>query len=307
MLNRRRMLGLAGLAPLGFAGCRREPEFARVDAALAPLIPPDAMGMACVRLDRIRKTGFQSRFIESRKIPLLEKFATQTGLNIRKDIWELLIVYLRGADAPLVLIRGKFGGSFGQEPVFDLPGLQKMSYKGYYIVYGEGPAVLFMNTGAAVAGRIDDLKRVVDQRDQKGWRSNQELISLAGTLPGTTPFWLVTSQGRELLPRVAGGGTLEAVQALAGSLGPMTLHTSLENGLSVTIRGGYPGADDAGRTAAALRGLLELARARAGAAAAEVLRGVRISQRETEVEVIAEVGWEGIPGLLGVAPGLMGD
>jgi hypothetical protein len=278
---------LATLATLmSVSGCRREPEFARVDAALAPLIPPDAAAIACVRLDRIKKTWFHDEFISTRKIPELERFADQTGLDLRKDVWELLYVFHGGGAPPVVLIRGKFGGSFGLEPQFDKPGLQRMSYKGYYIIYGDGPAVMFLNTGAAAAGRIEDLRRLIDRRDEPGWRTNQEMLDLAGTLPGTTPFWLVAPRAGDLLPDLPADGALAAAIPLARSLGPLTLHTSLADGLSLTVRAGFPDAATARQAATGLRALVELSRARsADTPAAQV--AFQVTSQETEVEITA--------------------
>lgn len=301
------LAALVLLLAAGLGGCRREPEFARVDAALAPLIPPDAEAIACVRLDRIRRTPYHAQLIEARKIPALERFAEQTGLDIRKDVWELLLVWPAGDGAPLILIRGKFGGSFGLEPEFDRPGLQRMSYKGYYIIYGDGPAVLFMNTGAAIAGRIDDLKKIIDRRDEPGWKSNQELIDLAGTLPGPTPFWLAARNGRALIARLAGSGLLSAGEPLAAGIGPLTMHTSLDDGMTLTFRAGYPTANAARQTAVTARALVELARARLAPndpGLAAVFNGVRISKRETELEVNIRVVAEAAESLLGLLPGL---
>lgn len=303
-------VGLVLFLAVLLAGCRREPEFARVDAALAPLIPEDAAAIACIRLDRIKKTRFHEEFIEKRKLPQLELFAEQTGLDVRKDIWELLLVVRAAEAAPVVLIRGKFGGSFGLEPEFKKPGLQRMSYKGYYIIYGDGPGVLFMNTGAAVAGRIEDLKMIVDRRDQPGWKSNQALLDLAGTLPGTTPIWLVAAQGGALLPRIPDDGPLGGAARLTRSLGPVTMHTSLDDGLAVTVRGGYPDAATARQAAQAVRGLVGLARLRTPTGDADTLRvidGIRVYERETEVEINATVAAELIGNFLAMLPGQRAD
>lgn len=292
------------LSPLG--GCRREPEFARVDAALAPLIPGDAVAIACLRLDRIKKTRFHEQFIEKRKLPQLERFAEQTGLDVRKDIWELLVAMRPAPAPPLALIRGKFGGAFGLEPEFKQPGLQRMSYKGYYIVYGDGPGVLFLNTGAAAAGRIEDLKALVDRRDQKDWKTNRALLDLAGTLPGTSPFWMAATRGGELLPRIPEDGPLGGAARLTRTLGQMTVHSSLDNGLAVTVRGGYPDDATARQAAQALRGLLGLARLRTPAQDADMLRvldGIRVTERQTEVEINAEVASDLIEKFLTLLPG----
>ncbi|MCL4797599.1 MAG: hypothetical protein KJZ84_23755 [Bryobacteraceae bacterium] len=280
------------LSLFGLNACRREPEFARVDAALAPLIPPDAEAIACIRLDRIKKTWFQEKYIAAGRVPQLERFAEMTGLDVYKDVWELLLVMQADGAPPVVLIRGKFGGSFGLEPQFEKPGLQRMSYKGYYIIYGDGPGVMFLNTGAAAAGRIEDLKRIVDRRDEPGWKQNQTLLDLAETLPGVTPIWMVTAKGGKLVPQLPSKGLLGGAANLAKSLGPLTMHTSLDDGLAITVRGGYPDAATARQAAQAVRALVGVARSRSGERESPLQRlanGIRVNERETEVEIQAQV------------------
>ncbi len=293
-MMRRKSLLLPVLAAVALCqpGCRREPEFARVDAALAPLIPGDAVAIACLRLDRLRKTWFHKEFIASNRLPMLQRFAEQTGIELDGNIWELLAVVRPGNTPPVVLIRGKFGGSFGLEPQFDKPGLQRMSYKGYYIIYGDGPGVLFLNTGAAAVGRIEDLKQIVDRRDEPGWKTNQGLLDLVATLPGTTPIWLVSTQGGQLIPQLPTKGLLGGAANLSRSLGPLTMHTSFDDGLAITVRGGYPDQTTARQAAQTVRALASVAGGRSGDKESPLQRladGVQVQDRETELEVTAQV------------------
>jgi hypothetical protein len=207
-------------------GCKKQPaQSARVDPALAPLIPSDTILLAGLRLDRMKETRFYRTWVEGRKIAVLEDFAARTGLDPRRDIYELNLAY-NGARS-LVFIRGKFGGLFGFEPEFKQPGLQRTSYKGLYILHTGGSGVLFMNTGAAVAGPVEELKAIVDNREKPQERPPQALLDLVAQVPGAAHAWAVTTNAARLLPTLPQNGELSNITKLAQSVGPGKLHLDL--------------------------------------------------------------------------------
>jgi hypothetical protein len=206
------ILVLAGLAFL--PGCKkREPEHARVDAALAPLLPGDTVALACLRLDRLKDTPFYKKYVAGKQIKALEDFALKTSLDPRESVWEL--VFSTNGRTPYVFIRGKFGGDFGFEPDFKTPGLQRESYKGRYLLHTGDSGVVFMNTGAAVAGRVGDLKALVDGFDNAGRTAPQELLDLVATLPGTSHIWAASLQPSSLLQL---GSASEPSGSMSGNL-----------------------------------------------------------------------------------------
>ncbi len=266
------------LAVVLVTGCGRTSS-ARVDAALAPLIPADTVALACLRLDKLHDTPFYARYVEGKKIPVLERFADETGLDVRKDIWEMVLLIRPRGKQPLVLIRGKFGGQFGVEPTFTKPGLQKMNYKGYYIIYVDGPGVLFMNTGAAVAGPIEDLKFIIDNRDNPKWGPPKGLLELAGSLPGGSQIWMVCENGGALLPELPQEGQFANFGRMARSLGVFTFHADLRDGIQAIAEGHYSDQNAAKQMNDTLRGLVGIARLRTPDNQPDMLRlydGIRI-------------------------------
>jgi hypothetical protein len=195
----RRILPVLLFAGLVFLpACHRTPLHARVDAALAPLLPGDTVAVACLRLDRMKDTPFYTKYVANKRIKALEDFSQKTGLDLRESVWEL--VFTTNGKTRYVFIRGKFGGDFGFEPEFKGPDLSKTSYKGRYLIYTGDSGVVFMNTSAAVAGKVDDLKALVDGFDNPARGAPQAVLDLAGTLPGTAQFWAVSTQPTALIP-----------------------------------------------------------------------------------------------------------
>jgi hypothetical protein len=200
-----------------------------VDPALAPLIPSDTLLLAGLRLDRMKETRFYRTWVEGKKIKVLEEFAERTGLDPRKDIYELNLAY--NGRRSLVFIRGKFGGLFGLEPDFRQPGLERMSYKNMYIVRTGGSGVLFMNTGAAVAGRVEDLKAIVDARDLPKEKPPQPLLDLVAQVPGSAHAWVVTTDASKVMPSLPLDGELENAARLARAVGAGRLQVDVREGL----------------------------------------------------------------------------
>lgn len=237
-------LVFAGLALL--PGCKkREPEHARVDASLAPLLPGDTVALACLRLDRLKGTPVYSKYVAGRRIEALEEFARTTGLDPRENIWEL--VFSTNGHASYVFIRGKFGGEFGFEPDFKATGLVRSNYKGHYLIYLGGTGVVYMNSGAAVAGKVEELKNLVDSFDNPKRSAPQALLDLVGTLPGTSHVWAASSQPSSLIrlgdaPGLSSGPSGEASGGMAGNLARMgrrvsqlTMWGDLSQGLEMHV------------------------------------------------------------------------
>jgi hypothetical protein len=190
-------------AALCLPGCKRTPAHARIDPAIGPLLPGDSVALAGLRLDRLRGSPFFQRFVEPRRIPALRIFEERTGLDPRRDLWE--VVWAWRGESSVCFLRGKFGGLFGLEPRFDAPGVARRSYKGHYLFERGGLAVLFVQSGVAVAGRTADVEAVIDSRDRPGADPPQALIEQVSSLPACD-FWLVARSGDGL--RHAAGATL---------------------------------------------------------------------------------------------------
>src|SRR5208283_3210392 len=183
LLMRRTLLTLVLTGLVILPACNRTPEHARVDAALAPLLPGDTVAVACLRLDKLKTTPFYAKYVAGKKIPPLEELARATGVDLRENLWELY--FTTNGATHYVFIRGKYGGEFDKEPDIKGEGLQKTDYKGHYLLSAGDHGVLFMNTGAAVASKVEDLKALIDGLDNPARKPPQAVLDMVATLPGT--------------------------------------------------------------------------------------------------------------------------
>ena len=290
---------LACAALLALPACQRMmPTHARVDAAISPLIPSDTIVLAGLRLDRLKDTPFYQKYVLGRRIPDLDNFKEKTGIDPTKDIWEL--VYAASPQRTLLFIRGKFGGEFGLEPNFALPGLQRMSHKGYYILYKGKDGVLFLNSGVAVAGKIPDLQAIVDNRDKNSETPPVELLDLVKTLPADHA-WLVSRQAGLMAQKLPDDGNAGNFARLAKTLGRTTLHADLANGIKLEAEGEYPAPEAARQVQDTLRagiGILRLRTPDSEAAMLKVYDGIRVEARENRIVVNIDAPFDFIDALM---------
>ena len=210
------------------------------------------------------------------------------------------MVYAASPSRTLLFIRGKFGGEFGLEPNFALPGLQRMSHKGYYILYKGEDGVLFLNSGVAVAGKITDLQAVVDNRDKNAETPPVELLNLVKTLPADHA-WLVSLQAGVMAQKLPDEGNAGNFARLAKSLGRVTLHADLASAISMEAEGEYPNPELARQVQDTIRagiGILRLRTPDSEAAMLKVYDGIRVEARENVIQVKIDAPFDFIDALM---------
>lgn len=163
----RRLLAVSACAVFLFtAACRRSPSTGVfVDPAFGPLVNSDVKIMAGVRMEKIRATPLYQKLESQFPLSMLDEFSKQTGLNPRRDIWEILFTS-NGKDS-LIMMRGRF--TVGElEPKIEHLGAQRTKYKEFTLMGDDRNALVFLNPGVAVAGSRPALERMIDRRNQGG-------------------------------------------------------------------------------------------------------------------------------------------
>ncbi len=250
---------LSAVLALSFTACRREPTSARVDAAIAPLLPADTVVLAGLRLDKLQKTPFFERYVTGEQaLRYFREFQQRTGLDPRKDLWEL--DFAISATSQLVFARGKFGGQFGQEPRIDVPGMTRQSHKGYTILATKDGGVTFFNTGVAVLGPVEQLKRVIDSRDQAE-AAPRALLALVEKIPAKAHFWAVSEQLGAMMPQ----GKVESNMMgnflrMGQSAGEFRFWSDLSDGVELEANLTYPDEAMAAQVRDATKALLGILR-----------------------------------------------
>jgi hypothetical protein len=285
-----RKTALFAVALLALAGCApRASQTVKIDPALATLIPPDALVLAGVKADTLRSTEFYRRFVLSRPQPQLDDFVKRTGLDPRKDIWELLVA--SDGKSMLAMARGKFSPA-GLEPTLLEGGAKRFPYKGYTLIGSEEAAVVFMNATTALAGPASALRATLDRRET-GSAPPKALLDRVAAIPASSQAWVVATGPFDKfnLP-VSKTGNLSIPSQMFGSIQSVVAWMDLRAGLDFT--GSIEGAtsEDAKRVHDAVKGLIGMGRLSTPDGKRELLRlydSIEVQQQERAVRVKAKI------------------
>jgi len=74
------------------SSCGLKPQGASLDPSLALLIPSDTIAIVAVRLDQLQKTAVYQKYLSQQSIPQIDEFAKQTGIDPRRNLWEVAFI-----------------------------------------------------------------------------------------------------------------------------------------------------------------------------------------------------------------------
>ncbi len=291
----RRILWIAAIA---LAGCTRKPAQVQIDSSLAMLVPPDTVLMVGTRLDGLLKTPVYQKNFAGKQIPQIEDFAARTGLDPRKDLWELL--YVSNGHDGVLLGRGKFADEM-MEPELKKEGVVRFGYKGFKMLGDERNAVLFVNSTTAAVGSVPALHTLIDERkNSRG--APPALAPLIAQIPANAQFWGAYAGGPVHLPFDA-DSNLGNVNKLLDSIQNGVVYFDLRSGLSGVASAAC--ADEAGaqQVYGALKALIGLGRLsvpKNQPELAQVYDAMRVTEEAQRVKLYIDVPQEMVDKFLGV-------
>jgi len=247
---------LAVLLFVALAGCRKPAESVHIDPALRGLVPDDTVLMVGLRLDALQNTPVYQKYFANREFPMAQEFTRVTGVNLKKDVWELLLCS-NGKDS-LLLGRGKFSPS-DLEPKFEKEGVERMPYKGFKMFGNEQAAVLLINSSVAIAGPPAKLRALIDVKDSKRADIPAVLMERLNALPPTSQFWAVYAGGPVRIP-VPESSNLANVNRLLQTVQTGSISVDFRYGIDAVATGLCGSDKDAQEVLTALRGIVGIGR-----------------------------------------------
>ena len=270
------------IVALFLAACARRPIETSVfiDPQFAALVPPDTTLLVGLRVENLVKTGLYQKYL-SGKIRIIDRFASATGINPEKSLWNLLLIS-NGRDN-FMLGRGKFADEL-MAPDFSKKGVARFGYKGLTLFGDEQQAMLMVNSSTIAMGDTPTLRALVDGRSS--FRGLPEpLSSLTKDIPHETDCWGAYSGGPLNLPL---SGNLENVNKVLGLVGNGIFYFSLSRGVSGTITGVAANVQDAQQAhdgLAGCRGLARMMMTKNQPELALALEGIQVAQDGQRVSV----------------------
>jgi hypothetical protein len=256
----------------------------KIDPALATLIPGDTTLLVGTRLEALERTPVYQKYLADRKFPQVEEFAKQTGLDPKKDLWELLFV--SNGKNNVLLGRGKFANEM--EPRLEQGGAKRFGYKGYNLIGDEKAAVVFISSSTAAMGATESLRFLLDQRGaSKG--PPPALAGLMKDIPQDAQFWAAYAGG----PFDLGfGGNLANITKLVNSIETGSLYFDLRTGLNGVAAGECSTDQSAEDVQGALKAFIGLGRLNTPANQPDLLKaydGLRVTLQDKRVKLYIDV------------------
>lgn len=279
------------LLSLVVLACRsRKPESVVIDPELAKLVSHDAVMVAGVRLEAVRSTPPYQRWVARERSADLDRFAKETGLDLRKDLSELLVA--SDGNETILMARGRFSAS-ELESRLARPGVKKIPYKGHTLVGNEKAAVVFLNSSTAVAGPATALEAVIDRRASRDGGIPESLLAKVRSIPVESQVWAVNLGMNPVVNRVIPeSGNLANLRRVFASLESATISVDLRSGLKMDANGVCRTDQDAKLIHDAMRGLVGMGRLSTPDDEPELLRfydAIQIQREQNAVHVTADI------------------
>jgi hypothetical protein len=272
-------------AALALIGCAHQPDGPKIDSSIDTLVPSDTVLMAGTRLEALLKTPVYQRNFAGLKISQIDEFASRTGLDPRKDLWELLFV--SNGRRSVVLGRGKFGDEM-MEPKLEKEGGQRFGYKGFTLIGNDRGAVLLLNPTTAAVGEVPALEALIDQR-ATSHGPPPTMTALLKQIPADAQFWGAYAGGPIHLPL---DGNLANVNKLLASVRTGTIYFDLRAGISGVAEAACadePGAQQVEGALKALIGIGRLSVPKNQPELAKVYDTIRVTQESARVKLYIDV------------------
>lgn len=260
-----------------------------IDPSLEMLVPPDTIFIVGANVDKIKDTPVYRKLLKDVELASLDDFTKKTGIDPRKDLWQVISV--SNGKTALLLARGKF--STEMEPRLESEGAQRIGYKGYTLLGNEHGAVVFMNTSTAVAGSTDQLRLLIDRRNQSGGGLPPALRAQIDALSPNDEIWAATVGGLSNLGlQIPDSSNLgSALQFLQG-IESIRLGMDVRSGLKAEAEASCDSEKSAKRVHDSLRGLIGFGRLSTPDNRPDLLQlydGLKVTQDQTRTDLTAQI------------------
>ncbi|NWF84371.1 MAG: hypothetical protein HXY18_11135 [Bryobacteraceae bacterium] len=149
--------------------------------------------------------------------------------------------------------------------------MTRLSHKGYPILSTKEGGVTFFNTGVAVLGPVEQLKRVIDNRDNPAG-APKDLLALVGKIPARAHLWAVSPQLGAMMPQQRVEGTMGSILRMGQTAGEFLFWSDLAEGVDLEAHLTYADEKMAAQVRDALKALLGILRLRTPSDQTELLQ-----------------------------------
>lgn len=278
---------LASLVML--AGCgSKEPGGVAVDSAFRGMIPADTRVLVHVQLDKLKTTALYERHQKDLEFPFLASSSERLGIDPRRDIADVLIVW--NGTRPLFLVRGTFQPAEIEKKLADLH-IPRNSYKRHQ-VFGDGKnSVVLLGKGLAAAGPAGDVQKAIDTESDGAGTLPEELQQRLEQVSKDEQIWIVSRGGLPFADMPMRSDYQSALSNITNFITGATIGIRADAGIHFKMEISCISEQGAQRVHDALRGAVGLGRLSTKDDQRELLQvydGVNIEQDKATVRVHAD-------------------
>jgi hypothetical protein len=276
-------------AAIALAACGpKTPANVQIDPSLSTLVPANTVFMAGTRLESLMKAPVYQKYIAGRDFPQIKDFAARTGIDPRKDLWELLFV--SDGRGGVLLGRGKFADEMMEPDVAHGAGGKRFGYKGYKLIGDERAAVMFINSTTAAVSDVASLQALADHRGESSGPP-PGLAPLIKEIPAGAQFWAAFTGSAITLP-FDESSNLGNLNRMVRSVQSGTLYFDLSGGVKGLADVTCTSDQDAEQVYGALKALVGLGRLsvpKDQPQLAQVYDTIRVTQESRRVRLHMDV------------------
>lgn len=280
---------LAAASTLLLAGCANQPsKGVALETSIEKLIPGDTVVLAGAHIKEIQSSPLYVRLMGDKKLPELESFVKQTGLDPRKDVTEL-IVASNGKDT-LMIARGHIESIPTLEGLLEKQGATSSMFEGHKLLGSDNGSVSFLSNSVAIAGTTARVKEVLAGKTGDDSKKRQVLAKVA-KIEHDKHVWVVAIGGFSPMP-LPEQGNLANLARIFQSLDTTLVTLDLSHGLSLMAQGFCTDGEGAKQLHNTLRGLIGFGRLSTPGDNPEMLRffdSIKVEQTDRQVRVNADV------------------
>ncbi len=292
------------VAALALVSCTSAPPAGpKIDPALAGLIPANTVLLAGIRLEALKKTPVYQKFLANRSIPQIDEFATRTGINPQKDLWELL--YVSNGKSGAMLGHGMFSDE--GEPKLQQRGDNRFGYKGFNFVGNESSAILLISQTVLAMGDTNELRAMVDAHE-KSAGPPKAMAALLARMPPSAQLWTAYGGG-PMQPQFDVSGNLANVNKILSLIQTETLYLDLSTGVTGMAEGTSATDQDAEQLEGGLKALIGFGRLSVSPKQPELLAawdGLRPTREGHDVKLHIDEPEQAVDALLNLLLGRAG-
>jgi len=238
------------------AACSKSPTGAQVEKAFRSAISPDAQTLIALKLDQLKASDLYHRHQQELQVPMLDSLSQRLGLDPRRDLSNVLIVW--DGKALLLLAQGAFNSQLQDKLTGG--GAQRVPYKSFALFTRQSDSVSFPEHNLVLAGTTASVQSGLDLLSSHSGAVPDELQDRLAEVPADSQIWEVSRGGLPIANFPLSSEMQSNLSNIAAYVSATSLGVRFDSGSHLQVRLICKSPEGAQRIQDTLRGLIGLAR-----------------------------------------------